>query len=217
MRGVTFPGEREVAILEFPDPTPGVGEVVIEMKASGMCGSDLHAYRGPKDPEEFRRIFKGRPLERMRDLGPLIVGHEPCGVVVEIGPGVTEHQARIGQRMMVHHYHGCGVCDQCRTGWAQICETHKPVTYGLSAHGGHAKFMKVPAATLVALPDELSFEAGAAISCGSGTSYSALRRMKPNGSHTVVIFGQGPVGLSGTQFAAAGMSGHCVGHQRGSP
>src|SRR4051812_16609594 len=99
MRGVTFPGEREAAILEFPDPTPGAGEVVIEMKASGMCGSDLHAYRGPKDPEEFRRVFKGRPLERMRDLGPIIVGHEPCGVVVEVGPGVSAYQAKIGQRV----------------------------------------------------------------------------------------------------------------------
>lgn len=203
MRGVTFPGEREVAILTFPDPTPGFGEVVIEMKASGMCGSDLNPYRGPKDPDEFRRVFKGRPLERMRDKGPLIAGHEPCGIVVETGPGVTEAQARIGQRVMVHHYHGCGVCDQCRTGWSQICETDKPVTYGLSDHGGHANYMKVPATTLVTLPDELAFEAGAAISCGSGTSYSALRRMAPNGSHTVVIFGQGPVGLSGTQFAVA--------------
>ena len=203
MLGVTFPGEREIALLEFPDPTPGPGEVVLEMRASGMCGSDLRAYRAPKDIVAFREIYKGLPTATMRDNGPRIMGHEPCGVVVAIGSGVSEFQATIGKRVMVHHYSACGVCAQCRTGWVQICEQVLPASYGWTAHGGHVKYMKVPAASLVGLPDELSFEAGAAIACGSGTSYSALRRMQPNGSHTLVIIGQGPVGLSGTQFAAA--------------
>jgi threonine dehydrogenase-like Zn-dependent dehydrogenase len=203
MLGVTFPGEREVQILDFPDPTPGPGEVVLEIKASGMCGSDLRAYRAPRDLNEFRKIYKGLPTETMRDHGPRIMGHEPCGIVAEIGPGVTEHQARIGMRMMVHHYQGCGVCEQCRTGWTNVCEGMVPKSFGWTGHGGHAKYMKVPASALVALPDELSVEAGAAISCGSGTAYSALRRMKPNGTNTVAIFGQGPVGLAGTQFAVA--------------
>ena len=75
--------------------------------------------------------------------------------------------------------------------------------YGNNEHGGHAKYLKVPANTLVQFPDELSFEAGAAIACGSGTSYSALRRLNLNGGDTIAIFGQGPVGLSGTQFATA--------------
>lgn len=203
MLGVTFPGECEIALLDFPDPTPGPGEVVLEMKASGMCGSDLRAYRAPKDIEKFREIYKGLPTATMRDHGPRIMGHEPCGVVAAIGAGVSAHQARIGQRVMAHHYSACGVCPQCRTGWVSICERVLPASYGWTAHGGHAKYMKIPAASLVALPDELSFEAGAAIACGSGTSFSALRRMKPNGTHTVAIFGQGPVGLSGTQFAVA--------------
>jgi threonine dehydrogenase-like Zn-dependent dehydrogenase len=200
---VTFPGEREIAILEFPDPTPGAGEVVLEMKASGMCGSDLRAYRAPKDIEAFRALYKGLPTVTMRDHGPRIMGHEPCGVVAAIGPGVTEHQARIGQRMMVHHYAGCNVCNQCRSGWVNICDRVTPASFGWTAHGGHAKYIKVPATALVELPDELSFEAGAAISCGSGTSFTALKRMQPNGTNTVVIVGQGPVGLSGTQWAVA--------------
>jgi threonine dehydrogenase-like Zn-dependent dehydrogenase len=203
MLGVTFPGDREVAILNFPDPTPDNGEVVIEIKASGLCGSDLHAYRAPKDLKAFKEAARGRPYESMRDHGPLIVGHEPCGVIVAVGPGVTARQARVGQRVMVHHYSGCGTCDQCRTGWPQICEGTSPQIYGWTGHGAHAKYMKVAAHTVVTLPDELSFAAGAALSCGSGTSYSALQRMQPNGTHTVVIFGQGPVGLSGTQFAVA--------------
>jgi hypothetical protein len=75
---------------ELPDPTPGPGEVVLEMKASGMCGSDLHQYRRPKN------LVTGT-----------IAGHEPCGVVVAVGPGVPDTEAEIGDRMMVHHYQGC--------------------------------------------------------------------------------------------------------------
>jgi threonine dehydrogenase-like Zn-dependent dehydrogenase len=75
--------------------------------------------------------------------------------------------------------------------------------YGNNAHGGHAQYLRVPADTLVPLPDEMSFTAGAAISCGSGTAYGALRRMKLSGNDTIAIFGQGPVGLAGTQYAKA--------------
>ncbi|AJE45217.1 zinc-dependent alcohol dehydrogenase family protein [Celeribacter indicus] len=203
MRGVTFPGDRRVEIMNFDDPTPGPGEVVIEVKASGLCGSDLHAYRAPTDDAAFRELAKGKPYETMRDNGPKIAGHEPCGVVVAVGPGVSERVARLGQRVMIHHYSGCHVCDQCRTGWPQMCEEMVPDIYGWTAHGAHAKYMKCAAHTLVTLPEGLSFEAGAAIACGSGTSYAALRKVQPNASHTVAIFGQGPVGLSGTQFAAA--------------
>ena len=193
MKGVVFLGDCELALEDFPDPTPGPGEVVLAMKASGMCGSDLHAYRAPKG----RRFSIGRAAE-----GPVIAGHEPCGMVVAIGTGVTEREARIGQRMMCHHYKGCGVCGHCRSGWSQLCEEGF-VAYGISGHGGHANYLKVPASTLVPLPDELSYETGAAISCGTGTAYGALRRMNLSGRDTIAVFGQGPVGLSGTQLAVA--------------
>src|SRR6201987_1903726 len=75
--------------------------------------------------------------------------------------------------------------------------------YGVTAHGAHADYMKVPAHTLVPLPGQLSFSTGAAVSCGTGTAYGALRRMNLSGAHTIVIVGQGPVGLSATQLAAA--------------
>jgi threonine dehydrogenase-like Zn-dependent dehydrogenase len=193
MKGVVFLGDCELALEDFPDPTPGPGEVVLAMKASGMCGSDLHAYRAPKG----RRFSIGRAAE-----GPVIAGHEPCGMVVAVGTGVTEREARIGQRMMCHHYKGCGVCGHCRSGWSQLCEEGF-VAYGISGHGGHANYLKVPASTLVPLPDELSYETGAAISCGTGTAYGALRRMNLSGRDTIAVFGQGPVGLSGTQLAVA--------------
>jgi len=75
--------------------------------------------------------------------------------------------------------------------------------YGATGHGAHAPYMKVPAYTLVALPDALGFATGAAISCGTGTAYQALRRINLTGGDTIAIVGQGPVGLSATQLAAA--------------
>lgn len=193
MRGVVFSGDRKLELMEFPDPTPGPGEVVLEIKASGMCGSDLKFYRSKGGPAA---------LGLGQLSGPVIAGHEPCGVVAAVGPEVGERVARIGQRVMVHHYKGCGVCRHCRTGWAQLCG-EGIVVYGATGHGAHAPYMKVPAFTLVPLPDELSFETGAAISCGTGTAYGALRRMNLSGRDTLAIFGQGPVGLSATQLAAA--------------
>jgi threonine dehydrogenase-like Zn-dependent dehydrogenase len=103
----------------------------------------------------------------------------------------------------VHHYQGCTQCNHCRSGWQQLCQEVPVKVYGNNAHGGHAKYLRVPANTLVPLPDELSFTAGAAISCGSGTAYSALRRMNLSGSDIIAIFGQGPVGLAATQYAKA--------------
>jgi threonine dehydrogenase-like Zn-dependent dehydrogenase len=194
MRGVTFLGERQLQLAQFPDPTPGPHEVIVEIKASGMCGSDLKFYRATGG--ETAALGLGK-LE-----GPVIAGHEPCGVVVAAGGKVEERAARLGARVMVHHYTGCGVCRHCLSGWAQMCVAGSTI-YGVTAHGAHADYMKVPAHTLVALPDPLSFTTGAAISCGTGTAYGALRRMNLSGADTIVIVGQGPVGVSATQLAAA--------------
>ena len=195
MRGVVFTGDRQVELMSFPDPTPGAGEVVLEMKASGMCGSDLKHYRRPKGV----RQQSGIPAAS----GPVIAGHEPCGVVAAIGPGVDPRHAQVGQRVMVHHYQGCTSCGHCRTGWQQLCQKTAVKVYGNNSHGGHANYMCVPANTLVPLDEALTFKAGAAISCGTGTAYGALRRMNVSGNDTIAIFGQGPVGLSATQLAAA--------------
>jgi len=194
MRGAVFLGNRKIEIRNFPDPTPGPGEVVIEMKASGMCGSDLKFYRSPPGAAQAALGLGG-------GAEPFIAGHEPCGVVAARGPGVPEREAPIGQRVMDHHYSGCGVCKHCRVGWSQLCRAGITV-YGVTANGGHAEYLKVPARTLVPLPDELSFVEGAAVSCGTGTAYGALRRMQLTGGSTLAVFGQGPVGLSATLLGA---------------
>ncbi len=195
MRGAVFAGHRKIEMREFPDPTPGPGEAVLAIKASGLCGSDLKFYR-PAPGEAQRALGLGEVSE------PLIGGHEPCGVVEAVGPGVPEALAKPGMRVMCHHYAGCGVCKHCRVGWSQLCRNGF-VVYGVTAHGAHADYMKVPARTLVPLPDELSFTTGAAISCGSGTAYNALRRMNVSGRDTLAVFGQGPVGLAATQLGTA--------------
>ena len=188
MRGLVFPGGREVELREFPDPTPGSDGVIVGIQTSGMCGSDFRPYRAPKAEIAPERLPIG--------------GHEPCGIVIARGAHVADAEARIGDRVMVHHYHGCGECHHCREGYAQMC-LHGSTVYGFSGDGANAPYMRVPASTLILLPDALSFDEGAAIACGTGTAYMALKRLAVSGRDTLAIFGQGPVGLSGTLLARA--------------
>ena len=195
MKGIVFTGDRRLELQDFPDPTPGPGEVVLEIKASGMCGSDLKFYRAAAGA-----AAAGLGL----GTGKLVIaGHEPCGVVVAVGSGVSDKQARVGMRVMQHHYRGCGACPHCSTGWMQLCVEGVAEVYGITSHGAHARYMLCPARTLVPLPDELSFSTGAAIACGTGTAWGALKRLGLQGDHTIAIFGQGPVGLSATQLATS--------------
>ena len=113
MKAVVFLGDRKIDFMEFPDPTPGPGEAVIEIKASGMCGSDLKMYRA-----------KGgvAALGLVGDGSPLVAGHEPCGVIVAVGEGVPVALAKVGDRgYMGHHHSGCGVSKHCRDRWSQLC------------------------------------------------------------------------------------------------
>src|ERR1700682_4153705 len=169
MRGVVFTGERGLELMQFPDPTPDAHDVVIEMKASGMCGSDLHQYRRPKGQAQATGI----PVKD----GPVIAGHEPCGVVVAVGASVDARTARFGQRVMVHHYQGCTQCSHCRSGWQQLCQEVPVKVYGNNAHGGHAKYLKVPANTMVPLHESLSFTAGAANLSRPLSAHRAPRRV----------------------------------------
>jgi threonine dehydrogenase-like Zn-dependent dehydrogenase len=179
MRGIVFLGDRQLEVREFADPEPGPRDVIVEMKASGMCGSDLMPYRAAGSVQPFIR------------------GHEPCGVVAARGSSVSEDEAPLGLRVMIHHYSGCGWCKHCRVGYTQMC-LRKHLVYGANAHGGHAHFMRVLPGMLVPLDDSLTFEEGAAISCGTGTAYLALKRLAVSGRDTLAIYGQGPVGLSAT-------------------
>jgi 2-desacetyl-2-hydroxyethyl bacteriochlorophyllide A dehydrogenase len=189
MQGIVFRGGRQLEFKEVPDPRPGEGEVVVAIKASGMCGSDLHHYRGADHVSP--------------ETASIIGGHEPAGVVHETGPGVSPLVAKVGDRVMVHHYKGCMACRYCHSGWPQMCSDTDITLYGTTDHGAHAPYMRVPAASLVKLDGRLSFEAGAAIGCGTGTAWGALNRLGDVGGARLVVLGQGPVGLSATMLAAA--------------
>ncbi|MEE4023657.1 zinc-binding dehydrogenase [Gordonia sp. PKS22-38] len=202
MRGVVFKGDRELEVADFPDPTPGPDDVVIEIKASGLCGSDLKFYRDPPGAALKALGFKDFASRGMDEAPAIIAGHEPCGVVAELGANVDPESFSVGDRVMVFHYDGCGYCDSCRTGWTQMCAQGATI-YGATAHGGHATYMVVPAATLVHMPESISFSAGAAIACGTGTAFGALKRADVTARDTVAVFGLGPIGQSAVQFAAA--------------
>lgn len=193
MQAVYFLEDRAIEMREVADPEPREDEVVLEIKASGMCGSDLKFYR---------TVGGAAALGLGGDGEPVIGGHEPCGVVVEVGSGVSSQVATVGMRAMNHHYSGCGFCLHCSAGWSQMCD-HGAVVYGATGNGAHAKYMSVPAHTLVPLPDSLSYKTGAAISWGAGTAFGALDRLQLRGTDTLAVFGQGPVGLSTTHLAKA--------------
>src|SRR4051794_1277150 len=154
-----------------------------------LCGSDLHVYRDAP----------GSPATS----GRRVVGHEPAGVVHAVGPGVGPDIAAVGDRVMVHHYIGCTRCDHCRLGWPQMCTGAPFRAIGTQVNGGHAPFLRVPVATLVPLDPALSFEAGAAIGCGTGTAWGGLQRLGGVGGTDLVGFGQGPGGLSATPLPRA--------------
>jgi threonine dehydrogenase-like Zn-dependent dehydrogenase len=187
VRGLRFLGNRKSEVVDFPDERPGPGEVLIKVRASGMCGSDLHRYRA--DPA------KQAPLQTRP-------GHEPCGEIVELGAGVKDVKA--GDRIMQHHYLGCMECKYCRAGWTQLCPVaEKRRYYGGSDHGGHGGHMVADYRTCVALPDEVSFDAGAYLACGASTAFQALKKLDVSGRDVLAVFGQGPVGLAATMLGTA--------------
>lgn len=191
MKGVVFLGDGELEVRDFDIPVPGQGEVLVEMKASGICGSDLMFLNKTK-----------KEIAELPNMNPM--GHEPCGVIAALGQGATG--VKVGQRTIVFHYSGCGRCKYCRIGYEQLC-IHGFNYYGTSRlrgyGGGHEDYMVVPDRVCMELPDGMSFEAGAAVACGTGTAYAALKKVYVSGHDTMAVFGQGPVGLSATMIGAA--------------
>ncbi len=185
MRGVAFHGNSVAEVVDYPDIDPGPEQVLIKLRSSGLCGSDLARYRDDSPNEHNGQLM--RP------------GHEPCGEIVALGPNVTG--LSVGDRIIQHHYEGCRECDYCLTGWQQLCAvTEKKLYYGGSMHGGHGDYMVAHQSTCVTLPDEVTFEVGAYLACGASTAFQALKKLEVSGRDTLAVFGQGPVGLAATMF-----------------
>src|SRR5512133_2207388 len=191
MTGAILPGDSTVELRRFDVPEPGHGEVLLRTKSVTICGSDIrciyHEHLG-KGPEGYQ--------------AGLIAGHEPCGQVIETGPGCRRF--RSGDRVIVYHISGCGVCNDCRRGYMISCTSSEwRRAYGWQRHGGMAEYILAEEKDLVALPDELSYSDGAQVACGFGTVYEGLEKIGISGNDDVLITGLGPVGLASAMLSKA--------------
>ena len=195
MLGAYLPGHRVVDVREVPDPRVGPGQVLVAMKASTICGSDLRA---------IYREHLGEGPEAYQDV---IGGHEPCGQVVALGPGVR--RVRHGDRVVVYHISGCGQCGECRRGYQISCTSASRAAYGWQRDGEHADLLLAEERDLLVMPDAVTYLDGACVACGGATAYEALCRAAVSGHDRVLITGLGPVGLMAAMFAKA-MGGSLV-------
>jgi len=132
----------------------------------------------------------------------MIAGHEPAGQIVATGPGMRRFNK--GDRVVVYHISGCGVCNDCRRGYMISCTSNEwRRAYGWQRDGGMAEYMLAEEKDLVALPDELTYTDGAQIACGFGTVYEAIQKIGISGNDAVLVTGLGPVGLASLMLAKA--------------
>ena len=176
-------GPGSIDVRDVPEPTPGPGEVVIEVKAAGVCGSDIHLWHWDI---------------KLNVRTPVILGHEFCGVVAAVGSGVTGRAP--GERVTSEtSFKTCGVCTNCRTGNFNICENKQLIGYVWD--GCFAKYVKVPEIRVHHLPENVSFEEGAMTeplaSCVNGT----LSKTPIAPGDVVVVAGPGGIGLLTMQLA----------------
>lgn len=190
MTGAILPGNSSVELKEFDIPKPGYGQVLLQTKATTICGSDIRCiYREHlgKGPEGY--------------IPGMIAGHEPSGVIVEEGEGLKRFKK--GDRVIVYHISGCGVCNDCRRGYYISCKSKHRRAYGWQRDGGMAPFMLCDEKDLIELPDVLTFKDGAQVACGFGTVYEAIEKIGVCGNDAVLVTGLGPVGLAALMLCKA--------------
>ncbi len=188
MKGAVLPGNSTVELRDFEIPKPGYGQVLIQTKASTICGSDIRCiYREHvgKGPEAY--------------IPGTIAGHEPCGLIVEEGEGLKRFKK--GDRVIVYHISGCGVCHDCRKGYYISCKSPHRKAYGWQRNGGMAPYILAEEKDLILLPDELTYKDGAQVACGFGTVYEAIEKIGVSGNDAVLVTGLGPVGLAALMLA----------------
>ena len=174
---------RPLKMQEIPLPSVGERDVLVRVRAAGICHSDAH-YRAGRAPV--------RPL-------PMTLGHEVAGVIEQVGKQVQT--SNIGQRVCLHYNITCGNCHPCITGNDQFCSSC--LMLGHYTNGGYAEYIAVPARNAIPLPDEIPFDQGATLMCASATSFHALRKSRLRAGETAAIFGVGGLGMSAIQLARA--------------
>ena len=187
--GAFLPGNSTVEMKEVKIPAPGHGQVVLKTKSSTICGSDIRAIYNEhlgKGPEAYQNK---------------VAGHEPCGQIIECGPGLKRFKE--GDRVIVYHISGCGVCYDCRRGYMISGTSEHRAAYGWQRDGGMAEYILADEKDLVLLPDELTYTDGAQVACGFGTVYEGLEKIGICGNDQVLVTGLGPVGLAACMLAKA--------------
>lgn len=174
---------RPLEERDVPVPSLGPADVLVRVKAAGLCRSDVH-YRAGTSP--------AGPL-------PLTLGHEVAGVVEAVGAAASG--PRPGDRVCLHYLVACGECEGCRRHGEQFCARGRMI--GKHRDGGFAEFIAVPARNVFRLPDEVPFAHGAVMMCSSATSLHALRKGRLQPGESVAVFGAGGLGLSAVQLARA--------------
>ncbi|QOZ08727.1 alcohol dehydrogenase AdhP [Bradyrhizobium sp. CCBAU 51765] len=176
---------KPLVIEDVPVPQPGPGEVLVKVKACGVCHTDLHAASGDWP---------------VKPVPPFIPGHEAAGIVAALGPGVKN--LKVGDAVGVAWLHdACMACEYCETGWETLCE-HQHNT-GYSVNGGFAEYVIASAAFAAKLPATVDFAAIAPILCAGVTTYKGLKETEARPGEWVVISGVGGLGHVAIQYAKA--------------
>jgi len=174
-----------LAIDEVPVPTPGPGEVLVKVVASGVCHTDLHAADGDWP---------------VKPTLPFVPGHEAAGIVAALGPGVS--RLKEGDPVGVAWLHdACGTCEHCNTGWETLCEAQH--NSGYSVDGGFAEYVVGSAAYVGRLPDRPDFAAMAPILCAGVTTYKGIKETDTRPGQWLAISGVGGLGHLAVQYAKA--------------
>lgn len=173
MKAVWFPSPNDVSVGTLPDPDPDRGEVLVRVKASGICHTDIEVMRGNYGTSTY----------------PIVPGHEFAGEVAEIGKDVSG--ISIGDRVVVDPNLQCGTCRACLRGWAHLCE-HLGA-YGVTVNGGFAEYCTVCAGAVHAIGD-MSFSE-AALAEPMGCVLNGLSPLQDEIVERAIIFGTGPMGL----------------------
>jgi len=179
MKAVNLYAPGDLRVEQAPVPVPGEGEVLVKVKAVGVCGSDI-----------------SRVMETGTYTFPTIPGHELGGEVAETGPGVDG--SLVGGRVTVIPMMPCKVCDYCRIGEYQLCEKYNYL--GSRTNGAYAEYVKAPAENLLPLPDSVSFEFGA-MTDPIAVALHAVKKLGMQPGDRAGVFGVGPIGVFAVQWA----------------
>lgn len=173
MKAVVFTNKNEVSFTDLPDPKAGAGEVVVAVKASGICHTDYEVLKDNYGTGAF----------------PVVPGHEYAGVIVDVGAGVVN--VKTGDRVAVDPNLECGTCRACKRGWAHLCENLG--AYGVTTHGGFAELSVVKASAVCPI-GKISF-AQAALAEPMGCVLNGVDAVHETWMDEALIFGAGPMGL----------------------